>query len=545
MSSPQNFHQPFWRRLAGEASIFAPQGQQSRLSHYAALAAIGGLYLIPLIWLIGYFWPPLNHDAAVVLNVSKRWLEGEWIYVEAIDVNPPLIFVLSLLPEALAKILPFSSPTILVGCLVIWITASFWICLRLVHFTVNGHKPLGRVVIPACMLFLMSMLPNDMFAQREHILLIATFPYLLLAAARGDGLTLPSRPLRLATAALAFLGFALKPFFFAAFALIELYLLWRRGWRATFSDLVPWTIGLMTLGYLAFIFLVTPDYVTFVIPLAQGFYTRLGEEQFHALLYGKLILPTIATLIPLALVVFTVMRATLARVTALYAIGMVISAVAQGKGWEYQSLPAIAATLLLLAIAASRLMDRYLSESRAQQSLPIAALASILMLSFYYQISLFNQPFKKQLEWPDSIADRMVQELRQIRKDDRVLILSPGIYPHFPALNYLGMSIIMRFESLWLLQGIYASCGELEPLYNPPEAMSEAEAFVFRTVPQDFADKKPSVLILDIVPGMPRCRAQAFSYLDYFMRNPLFAETFENYQLVTEFDRYRIYQRKD
>ena len=40
-----------------------------------------------------YFLPPLNHDAAALLHFSQRWLAGERLYVDLIDVNPPLIFV--------------------------------------------------------------------------------------------------------------------------------------------------------------------------------------------------------------------------------------------------------------------------------------------------------------------------------------------------------------------------------------------------------------------------------------------------------------------
>jgi hypothetical protein len=67
------------------------------------------LPLLPMVPLLAtVLAPPFNQDAAAVLQWSQRWLGGERLYIDLIDVNPPLIFVLNLIPAVLARWLPLN-----------------------------------------------------------------------------------------------------------------------------------------------------------------------------------------------------------------------------------------------------------------------------------------------------------------------------------------------------------------------------------------------------------------------------------------------------
>src|SRR6478672_1428759 len=60
-------------------------------------------------FLLGALTPPLNHDVAAVLNFAERMLAGERLYADLIDVNPPLVFVLNLLPAAIGAWTPLDA----------------------------------------------------------------------------------------------------------------------------------------------------------------------------------------------------------------------------------------------------------------------------------------------------------------------------------------------------------------------------------------------------------------------------------------------------
>jgi hypothetical protein len=72
---------------AGSATTpLAAPVARARLLRALALAPAAAFLLMVLA-------PPLNHDVAAILNFAERWIAGERLYRDLIDVNPPLIFV--------------------------------------------------------------------------------------------------------------------------------------------------------------------------------------------------------------------------------------------------------------------------------------------------------------------------------------------------------------------------------------------------------------------------------------------------------------------
>ncbi len=508
----------------------------SRLFHTLVLSGC-------IVWLAGYFLPPINHDTAVLLYISKLWLEGGRLYVDAIDINTPLVFVLHLLPEALAKLTGLGGPTVLVALLGLGILASFQTCRTVLAASLEPYRAFSAALLPVLLLFLLIVFPNYMFTQREHIMMVLGMPYLLVASARAGGTDMPRR-LRIATGLMAGLGFAMKPYFLAFPLLVELYVLSRRGFRSTATDAAPWSVLAVCVAHALFAVLVTPEYFTQVLPMAQDFYSRVADTDLFDLATGtNLAAPTI--ILPLlGIVAFWGVRSHLSRVIFLAGVAGLISAYAQGKGWPYHALPARAFTLFLAGTAIASVLDNTAWLRRGDRR-PARWFASALMLLVFYQHGLARVPFAQQLAYDDSEVKKLADIITPQRLDNRILILSPGIYPHFPLLNYTGMKMTMRFESMWLLQGVYAECNDNGALYNDPARMSENEAMVFRSVAEDFNKGRPSILVVDKIAGIPECLVDMpFSYLDYFNRNPLFAERFLDYEPLLEYDRYEIYLRR-
>jgi hypothetical protein len=497
--------------------------------------------LLPAIWMAGYLFPPINHDAASILDVCKRWLDGDTIYLDIIDVQAPLVFALYSIPEILSRLTGIPAPTMLTLCMIGAIAFTFYLVRRSLALVDVARQALTGALLPAMSLFLMTVIPLANFGQREHFMLVVSLPYIFISAARATGGRPPMR-LVVPIALMAGLGIGLKPHFLLIPILVEAYVLFRVGFVRALRDPLPWIMLGVFVGHVVFAWFVTPHYFQTALPLIFESYVKVGEMTWYETLLAPQVLPTVVALVLLTVAAFTWLG-PLAQVNALYAIGAIAAPIAQAKGWDYHMLPALAATVLLGAGLVTKTLDRFLPLDPVQNRLPVAIATTAFMLLFYHEAALLDLPFKKQIEFQGSPTGRLLSLVQRTAPNKKILALSPGIYPFYPLINYGDVRMTMRFQTMWPLQGIYAECGEMAPLYNPPDSMDAAEKFVFRTVAEDFARQKPDLLIVDRVAGMPRCRADTFSYLDYFSRNPLFAKAFEAYEHYADINRYEIYRR--
>ncbi|HYZ34692.1 MAG TPA: hypothetical protein VE684_20710, partial [Crenalkalicoccus sp.] len=211
-----------------------------------ARRALPALALMPAMLLLAVVLaPPLNHDVAAVLAFTRRWLGGEALYRDLVDVNPPLVFLLNLPAAAVGAALPGAEVPVLQACLLGWVALSVGLALRLLERAGPVEGAALTAGLPA-----LALAAGYDFGQREHLMAVGALPYLVVAARRADGVP-PGRAACLGTALLAGLGFALKPHFLAIPALVEGYLLWRRGPARAVRDPVPWAMAGLWLLYLA------------------------------------------------------------------------------------------------------------------------------------------------------------------------------------------------------------------------------------------------------------------------------------------------------
>ncbi len=524
-----------------------PVGATRSRSWWGRLRAMLPALIPPLLFLPMVLSPPVNHDVAAVLQFSQRWLAGEHLYNDLIDVNPPLIFVLNLIPAAIGAMTPVSAVVALQLCILLFGLMCWRIAFRVRDRGEEGVSERAFLdVLP--LLFLLGA--GYDFGQREHLMAIGALPYVVASARRAQGV---QPRLRLVTGLVAGVAFAMKPHFLAIPGLVELAVLagrsqggWRWALRVTVADRLLWGMAAVWGIYLISLPLVFADYLGFVVPLVWDYYLDLGGVSAWDVLLQPRLATVLVLLTPLLCLAFRrglAPDAARPRLLALAALGALASAVAQHKGFSYHIVPIEFFATALACVLMCRWLDGL--EDRLPSPYRIAAVLGGLCL--LYTISNGEAPWK-ELDYRNSEVAGLTALLKKTASGApygaRVLVLSPGIYPIFPALNYASVRLTLRSMNMWLLQGAYDQCLPDGRRYREVWEMGRAEFSVFRSVAEDFAAAPPAAVLVDRDPGIPWCGSQ-FDFVAYFMRNPLFAQGWSHYELSAEWDRYRLYKRRD
>lgn len=528
------------RSPSAVARSIAVPGTAVTVPRLSAEAVARVLHLLPYLYMVGFFWPPMNHDVAALVETSRRWLGGERLFVDLIDVNTPLTFVLHTLPTLLSQVTGIAVALCTVALIVAAVLASG---LASRHFILTG--PLGRGglardALPFVVAFVLAMSPGQEFGQREHLMLCGALPYVLLAGLRAEGKV--HWRTSLLVGLFAGIGFAMKPYFLVIPLLIEAYLLLRRPLATTFRDPAPWMIAAAVAGHAVLILFVLPAYVDNVLPLAFAEYLSVGEGPF-TVMFGSAMTATTVTLTLLFAIVLFGRREPAHILVALLALGGLILCIMQGKGWSYHTIPAIASTILLLAIVVIDQIDRRLARVGAQRAGSLAVGAALLAI-IAYPYFLANQPFAYQGRYQTSAAKRMGDIIAVEAPNRRIFAFAPGIYPFFPTVLYEQTTLAGRYLTMWPIQGLYARCLTTGKLYRDPSEMSALEKRVEDEIVRDFVAAKPDIIFNDRVPGIPRCGPDVFDYITYFSHDPRFAAAIAAYEPAYEFDRYTVWRKK-
>jgi len=153
-------------------------------------------------------------------------------------------------------------------------------------------------------------------------------------------------------------------------------------------------------------------------------------------------------------------------------------------------------------------------------------------------------PFKDQLEYEASAVGAWVDVMQREQSNNRVLVLSAGMYPQFPAINYAHAKMTTPFMTLWPLWGLYETCKPGETGYRPLDKQPSYEAYVFDEVVDGLVKEQPEIVVIDKSAAMLDCSKRPFEYLPYFMRDPRFArELSEHYRPLKTLDHFVFYER--
>lgn len=213
-----------------------------------------------------------NTDVSWLLTVGERVLDGDRLYIDIVETNPPMAVWAYLPGIALARVLGLR-PEIITDLLVfVAIGASLGVSAWMMRRIADRRDGAASALMAFAIL---AVLPAQTFGQREHIALIAILPALAALIGRRSGANLPLVGTLAAGAGLA-ITLAFKPQFALGWACaIGAAFVLRRSWRSIWTPENAVAAFLLAL-YLIAIVVLHPAYITTIVPLLRDVYVPVG-----------------------------------------------------------------------------------------------------------------------------------------------------------------------------------------------------------------------------------------------------------------------------
>lgn len=464
---------------------------------------------------------PLKDDIAWLLYVARRWMAGRELYVDVVEVNPPLIVWLSAIPLALSRWTGLPTQFVVMpGFISIVLGCAWWTAGLLRR---QGGLFTDRLATFSIIGIILLVLPAGEVGQREHLLVAATLPYLALFAGELAGQRPATRDAVIA-GILAAIGCAMKPRYVGVAIALECLALFRglRPWRA-----LPLTGGLSIAVYAGAVAILSPAYINWAVPMALALYGATDVSMWQlfiesaALLGGELVMAGLLLMrwhhlrerwLMLTLIVFA-------------AISSVICFL-DGKDWYYHRIPATVATVLaLLCWAGSALANRHRVVHRAR--LPLAIAGLVLVILFFGSLRRFEPQVAQAVE-PETTAVSRLEEIVRRERARSYIAFSEWIALGFPVVNNTGVEWASRFDSMWALKG------ELWRARFDPRTSHDWP--VARWVVHDFLMGCPDIAVVDTREGT--------DYVGVLIKaDPAFERAWSRYRQIDAFDGLLVYRR--
>jgi hypothetical protein len=494
----------------------------------------------PAIILICYVYLSViraNHDVAWLLYVTGRLLDGAQLYQDYLDPSPPFVFYFQIIPVWLARhfdIYEIGLYNVFVGGLIV---LSLGCCRQLMNHIAGPQSPILKYVLLLGLAFLFSVLPLGVFGQREHVMAILTFPYILLLTVRGYGATIRT-PFAILIGVMAALGMAFKPFFLLLWGLGEAYLfLLRRkiSWRRAENIAIC-----LTTAFCGILFLAVKSSYLKILPFILDVYGPLH------LSWGTMLknMPTCLWLLTLAFVLLLknlparticMLRTLCCASTAFFLITFI-----QRKNWFYHNYP----LWVIACFFGGYLVLHYFSLDGEKN--PAKKAAKFILIFIVMAASVWIFGVKKIIldhNYPQvADSDATVALFKKYAEDRPIYIMTSNITLPFPTVNESGGNWRVRFHCLWPFWTMYG--GRQYPgntvAYRTLEKMAPNERFVVNSVVKDLLSEPPQLLAVDKT-RQPALRMQFFDFLGYFSQDRRFFMLLKNYQYQGGIGHYDIY----
>ncbi len=499
-----------------------------------------------------YFWYPdsIGIDQSMYLQAAELLLSGKKIYVDFIDINPPLIVYLNVPLAFVAKATGYPVILVFKMALLLFVGLMSFCLYKTLNEQLNWKQKFFLtwifLLLSAVMMFVRAA------GQREHLFILAFVPYFFGRLLNQNEKHCSQWLWVVIVLSCAITSF-LKPHFLFLVLCLEMALIYLRRSSTDFVKRDFLIFGFIGLLYGAhFLFLpaeVRDAFFKDLIPLVMKYYDSFGKS-FEDLLRTRPNYWETAIFCGLLLLLSAREDQKCREIKfslGIVALGCVAIYFFQGKGWYYHLVPTIYITVLSVVFILPQIFGRVSFRTRV-----MSAIFSTLI--FYFGISVMFKTVMglgDQAYWtnfPDYGASEVEAAIRENSvRGDYVVVFSPSPLHSYPALlrleRYPGVRYLFQFP-MSFFNNPHSKSRVQYDVYKTREQMSAEEKAYIERVESDIEQNQPKLIIFTNFRNEFSFLPKEFNSFQYFMASGLWRNIGLKYQMVSESPSLIVYSRK-
>ncbi len=497
-----------------------------------SIVALLALAMVLALVLTTTMRSPQKDDVAWLLYVARKWLAGQRLYEDLVEVNPPLIIWIYAIPAWVAMWLDVQPKLIAILFFATLVLGAAWWSACLLH----GRSRLfaSRTPVFGVIGIVLLIMPGVEFGQREHLMIAAILPYLCVMASWLDGTNVRRRT-SISVGIIAGLGCALKPTYGLVFLVPELVGMLRGRKLLRWA---PISAALAALLYAVSILALCPAFLNYAVPLALALYGGTDTPLIDLFYAARVLFFGVGVIVILwltsrhRLAARSSFNACLFEILAAFAIGSTLVFLLQGKDWFYHTIPAAMATVLALVLWGVEILPNLRIPALAvplRRLVPTAALAGLALLAFAGTGLDRMWPWIEGAVEPELSTEVRLEKIIKREKARTYIAFSEWIGLGFPVVNNTGVVWTSRFDSMWALRG--------EMWRARQDGRAPAEWPIRRWIARDFVAGCPDIAVVDARGGINFVAILVAS-------DAAFAQAWTHYQQIAMFNGLRVLKRQ-
>lgn len=495
---------------------------------------IFSLFLIMII--LALYFTSIHFDCAFYLDEAERILNGNILYVDMLEFNPPIAAYFSIPPVWIALYFNVSAAAIFISYVILIIILSLCICYKLINMIFHDRNE--RLYILFSLTFLILAWPLTSFGQREHVVIILTIPYILSAINRALDNQL-DKTLSVMVGILAGIGLSFKPYFLCLWIFVECYLIILKHKK----DSLLWigNIAILFISVLYYLIVVFHTNYLSMVSLALQTYHGLNIPFLDILLDWRVAAWFLSLLI-IIFMSFSQSDKIILRIIFIASTAFYLSVFLQHKGWPNHFYPGLVTSLFMLSIVLVRVIEQYkFLFLRSWKGVRLYVWVFITCLAIMTGIV----SIRKYIMYEHSVLPELIPLVKTHAAGKPIFFFSTTLNPATILIPYSKAIHCYRLWSLWYLPTYYRYENHEgnKVKYHQLHEMDKIERMLFDVAIDDLIANPPMLLIVDQTKYLFCLGDIGFDFLEYFSMDVRFSNLLRQYSKLVKIGDYQLYKR--